>query len=695
MKLESHAPSAQNAQEPSSALPTHQDQPLHSNEFPQATQSQEIPKDVLGLDSLGNEIHPESVVIIDSSKGFNVTKLVKSWQVKGLSEQQAKVIAITEENIDQLDTILQVEPLPKEKWIDIDQLASKEEAYWRSIQNYIELGERNLEKIEKTPGGKWLYEENLPRGAIRLDDDFERFKGTVISKIELDHQKATVVFADPFDATAPITFTKNVPERLGASDIYGLYLEEGGKRQIAFFKGDLNIPDRKVEPKAVERMSSQEEVLARLRVEFPWLQKEDIENAKQGFYGELLSVPELPFKKSILTLSDYHRFRDAYGPARIEDVQNEKPNDHESEYLTARNYARMIQFQIRISNPSFRTPAIGQDYWQNLNDSIAKTTPEDRLQKSTEFLVGVEQEVIGLLKPRWQREEELFGGRITNPMERYIHKFATHQTMEEMRSVLGLYAFGTMTIMSDAFYQPEETPEQALVRVAEVSSHEIGHSGLQEKRQQQSKSSPRQRWNQVLSGDSWPSEEIWNQWKSVTFPRRLANSPVPKGYQDTNYNYKIASINDRLENVGEGGAVELDKMVEELSGVSSPYSRVAFQINGKLYEYSKDFVEKCALATAFARQETGIFNFMGQEVVGFKTLYDAYAKASGLPSFDQRLKGSDDLTYYKYSTQPAKMPDNPVEDLSWIVSLVTPRPETLEDKIHKKISQKVLKKVGS
>jgi hypothetical protein len=110
---------------------------------------------------------------------------------------------------------------------------------------------------------------------------------------------------------------------------------------------------------------------------------------------------------------------------------------------------------------------------------------------------------------------------------------------------------------------------------------------------------------------------------------------------------------------------------------------------------TRDLVQKCALATAFARKEHGSFVFNGQEVIGFVDLYtqyDNYIRRKyhvDVPSFDEQMEGGSDEDYRALDSYVSSAPvdENANAPISTIMADLGKKRAYMmvEDKIRKQL----------
>lgn len=393
------------------------------------------------------------------------------------------------------------------------------------------------------------------------------------------------------------------------------------------------VPAQKAQRVEFSRLASQEDVYDRLRRDFPWLKSDDI--FPLGPHVPLQQVGDGDAD------IDETRFKQIYDSSREHEVKRQKPNDFEEQYIAARNYCHEVQLAYQVEHPNDDTATVA--------GQLGALSRKDKEGLVEQFVARVEENKRALLEPRRLKERELFGHHLPDlsrlPKRRYVSGNTIYPD-----EYLGKYYINTDTIalvtdMSDGGIF--EKGKDSYAALAELESHEEGHAIVLYDKEAK-----------------WPRRELWNEWVSVIYPRRLQGQEVQL---DSLYHQTLREPSNFVTLEQQHGAFELDKMVQEL---------VAKAQTGKLKYKNRilapEDVERSVLASAFAQKERGEFVFMDTPVVAFADLYDASAMQEGhnalsgfslLPSrlkrkqpspFEQRLAGCEDVTYRQHTEKRKK-----------------------------------------
>lgn len=388
------------------------------------------------------------------------------------------------------------------------------------------------------------------------------------------------------------------------------------------------LPKQEAQPVELTRLASQEDVSARLQRDFPWLQDADIFPP-----GKHLPIAQVGEGRVEI---DEMRFKQIYDQVHDSELKGAKPNEFEELYIAARDYCHALQLACRVE---YR----GEDLTA-MDGRLRGMKREEKEALMDAFVAKVEGEKQSLLAPRRQKEKELFGHQLPDlarlPKRRYVSGNTIYPN-----EYLGKYYLRSDTIswVTDLMHGESgglfEEGKDAYRMLADVESHEEGHAivpdGL---------------------GEKWPRSEVWNEWFSVIYPRRLQGQE-PEFISI--YQRKVNNGADQYSTAEQQhGAHELDKMVQELVGKAQ-----TGRLKYKNKSLTAEDVERSVLASAFAQRERGDFEFMGAEVTGFADLYDAvtlqenhkaFSGFSLLPArtkkkeagpFEKRLEGCEDVAY--------------------------------------------------
>jgi hypothetical protein len=378
------------------------------------------------------------------------------------------------------------------------------------------------------------------------------------------------------------------------------------------------------------RLESPDDVLQRLSHDFSWVKASDFD--PPGPHIPLNQVGEGGVE------IDKARFVQIYDESLRDSMERAQPNEFEQTYIAVRNYCYAVQLAYLAAHP-------GEAQAASVSSRLASMGREEKEAMLDSFVAEVTARKRELLLLRRLKEAQLFGMQVPDispyPKKRYI----SGETISP-DSFLGKYYLRSNTVAmvtdmmrggDNGLFAEGVDPYELL---ADVESHEDGHA----QKKIDKKEYP------------WPRSEVWNEWQTVIYPRRLRGQ---KPSFLSIYQHRIPGKDHNATENQQHGAFELDAMVQEL---------VAKAHGGKLKykgkRISPDDVERSALASSFSHRERGEFEFLGTQVVGFADLYDA----AGIPAegrkqsyftplparmmgnrggaFEIRLKGCEDEDYH-------------------------------------------------
>ncbi len=631
--------------------------------------------EVIAKDCNGEYMVPGSLVLVVGNNGYSVEVIESSSQIDWRFDKCVGAV-ITEKNLTELVDELEVVLFPEDTWLNITRLENADTDYWSRIQQYAAELTKYKDAVELATRAPHSNESDLlealaisMRETIAVPTDIIRFQVPevqttfAVTGYKSDAEGVTLEFISDTGYSYEYIIPTN--EVICPYDDYKCALgivEHGNERSLVFFK--IKSANLKPFEPVFERMSSIEDVHRRLVQDFPWIQLADI--TKQ------INIPMFDTSTSENTLGelsmiDKKRFAKIYPKGRtLSDTQ--ELNNYERMYLETRNYAYVAELGARLT---FRSTDLAEfsSVDELIDSRLATMTVDERWEVVIKTLTEIEKNTRKLLSHRWKLEERLFGDQIVNPYQQYIQRFLGAGTINEFGDAVGLYVNGVLALQVELDESYTNYGLKALARdeqlttevrnfhimqaVAEVVAHEIGHIGLRDTRYTGTALvvyKPQLR-------DAEKYEEVYTEWKSVHLPRALETPGLggqlshPYTYFSVLYNRSVTYNNGRTE-LGEsyGGAHAIGEMVELLARHDED-----IEIYGKTWRINRDFALKCALATAFARRETGVFEFMGQQVVGFKDLFNTVIKKNEKryqsADYSTRLRGCEDVDYWRYAQE--------------------------------------------
>lgn len=281
---------------------------------------------------------------------------------------------------------------------DIDELSNKDESYWKDLDRYIDDDIR----LKSRPRAEDWYDRNYPSFQLqgRMTDSVH--DGSPIgyfSRVKKNKDSYEFDILYPGQKTVRHQILK-VGEitRIG-SGISAVSITKEEKSEHAYLQVSNIFIDPElgeVKESVTPRLESQDDVISRLRADFPWLKNEDI-------YPLGPHIPLDDIRNSATPI-DSLRLRKLYGGL----IRSMKElNQFEEEYVASRNYLRLVEFSQSVEKNS------------GLGDTtLALMTSQDKVKMVEKFLSKVQEEKDHLLKKRKEREYELFGFEIPVIVER-------------------------------------------------------------------------------------------------------------------------------------------------------------------------------------------------------------------------------------------------------------------------------------
>jgi len=584
---------------------------------------------ILGYDSLGRAIAAKDIwfsVHHDKDREGRFS-LEPAGSVQSIDKETRGIVLQGPEDVDRYAELIEVELLPRKTWIPIDDFNEKDSQYWRQVQNFLK-SEDYMERVDLEPGNKLTYDECFQ---LALDGS----KPTYLYRISESDASIEVQFYDPQDCMGGLKIDRDIGSSM--FNFYQGYIAtlvdvpqgEGSRKYIVFSKLRLKDELDFVKRVPYERLDSNERMLERLKYDFPWVEEGDLNNI---IVQEFVLYGNSGDKLSSL---DKKRFRGIY--PKDDEMFKQNPNEYEKQYLAIRSYLRLTELATWLEFAETTQDLSSID----AASIVGEKTPQERFTSAATLLANIEGKTRQLLQTRWDKEEELFGEVFPDLYKVLIDRFISQDTLDSL-TIAGKYYSGLIglatRIEAPSFIKeleslsPGERRKKVLAMFAEVTAHENGHLNLKDERMQ---IEGVEHQKQKKKNEQWPREEIWTQWKSVIYPRRLS------GEQQA-----FDCLYDSNPITGErGGSYEIQVMIDELIELVTEQEVQIKDSWLKTRTIDEQYVLRSALATAFYRREWGSIHYGDGKVLAFADLYDAVAKRQGWRFFEERVVNCSDDDY--------------------------------------------------
>jgi hypothetical protein len=403
---------------------------------------------------------------------------------------------------------------------------------------------------------------------------------------------------------------------------------------VASLRSTDKFPSGEMQHEPVERIDSQEAVIDRLQIEFPWFSRSDLFQfpSTSSDYNYFIRITLLELAQGLKGRVDTTRLHRIYAAGRESEIQN--PNEYELLYIAARDYCRIVDFSYSLSG---EVVPEGEQFSRN------------RFEVSSRNFAELEKEVINFIRPRWQEEVRLFGQMIdSEPWSSVIFRYASSDTIGRS-DVVGIFYDGIQAVLRTDYSHAHEVmgrdvvgitdrtgrgvlneARNILIKIVEIVIHELEHFGHK----------------------NFGYEEVFNAWKGGIRPCQLQNKTPAFNFA---YYFKAGTPKS-------GGAWTLVSMIDEASELAGDkafeiyydqlgkkdvalWSEEEIQEYDRLRAEARDDVLRAAYITAFSR----ILHNKGENVVlkgsiRGKAFGDVYEELTG-KKFEDEVKGCSDTDY--------------------------------------------------